>query len=66
MGTAISKAVRIAIGNQASHGAVSKMARDATIQMLAQPEVLSMIAGGLKKSDKLMSPITKFVATAVK
>lgn len=66
MGTAVSIAVKTAIMNQISHGAASNMVKDAALKMETQPKVVSMIVGGLKKSNKLMSAMLMFVATTVR
>lgn len=55
-----------AIGDQAGQSFVLKMARGATIQMVMQLEVISMIAGELTKNDKLISSIETFVKTTVR
>lgn len=66
IGTAVSIAVGTEIGDQVSQGVMFEMVKDAAVEMVAQPKVMSMIAGGLTKSDKLTSPIAKFVVTPVK
>lgn len=58
--------LRTSNGKQVSQRAVSKMVSDVTVQLIAQPEIMSMIAGGLRKSDKLMSFVANIVATIVK
>lgn len=59
-------ALRTGISYQNSQGAVSKMSKDANVQMVAQTEVMWMIAGGLTKNDKIMSPIATVVAISVR
>lgn len=65
MGTAVSIGVGTAISDRVSQGTMIKMVRDATVQMVTQPEVTPMITSGLKKSDKIRSSIAKFMATAI-
>lgn len=66
MGTSVSILLRTAIGDQVSQGAVSKITKDATVQMVVQTKVLSIISGGLTMSDELMWYIAKLVIRAVK
>lgn len=42
-----------------------KVVENAIFEMTAKPKSMSMIAGGLLKSDELMTPIPKFVTTTV-
>lgn len=63
---AVSIDVKTAVGEQVRLWEVSKMVKEATMRIVAQLKVLAIIAGGLTKSDKIMSPIPKFVATTVK
>lgn len=62
----VSVAMTTAIGDQVSQGAVSKIVKDATVQMVAKPKVMSIIAGIFTKSDGLMSPIANNVPTTLK
>lgn len=66
MGTAISTAVGTAVADQISQGMVSKMVKEEAFQLVRNPEVKTMIAAELTRSDELMSPIAKFVAKSVK
>lgn len=65
MGEAISIAVGTAFGDEANQGAVSETVRIEIIQMVNQSEIISMVAGGLTKSDKRVSFIATFMAKTV-
>lgn len=66
MGTAVSTAARTAINHEFSHNAIFRMVEEATIKMIAQPEVKYMIAAESTNSDRPLSPICNLLAKTVK
>lgn len=66
MRTAVSIAVRTAIGDEVNYSTVSKAVKGATVKLVARPEVVSTIAGGLSNTDEFMSSIARFVVGAVR
>lgn len=45
---------------------MSKMAKDATVEIVPQPVVMSVIASELTKCDNLLSPVAKAVQTTIR
>lgn len=66
IGPAVLTAVKSATGHHPRYGAVSKIVKNATVEMKAQPEVMSMVVDGLYDSVKLMSSIAKHAATTIR
>lgn len=58
-------AVETATGDHVSQSAVSKVVKDAAIEMVTEPK-MSTIAVALTKNDELLSSNVTLVATAVK
>lgn len=55
-----------AICDLISQGAEYKKAKEATVKMVTEPGVISMISAGLTQCDELISSIAKYVARTVR